>query len=62
MGSFTLALLFQKTALDDCVCLQRVMGFLSARLGLGLVDLHRLFAMRFDEPLSVAQVQTLLDN
>ena len=50
------------SALDDCICLQRVMGFLSARLGLGLVDLHRLFAVRFDEPASVAQVRTLLDE
>jgi hypothetical protein len=50
------------SALDDCICLQRVMGFLSARLGLGLVDLHRLFAVRFDEPASVAQVHTLLDE
>jgi hypothetical protein len=38
------------------------MGFLAARLGIGLVELHRQFAVRFDEPASIAQVQSLLDD
>ena len=50
------------SALDDCIALRHVMGFLAARLGLGLVDLHRQFAVRFDEPASLAQVHTLLDD
>ena len=50
------------SALDDCIALRHVMGFLAARLGIGLVDLHRQFAVRFEEPTSVAQVHTLLDE
>ena len=50
------------SALDDCIALRHVMGFLAARLGIGLVDLHRQFAVRFEEPTSVAQVHTLLDD
>ena len=49
-------------ALDDCIALRAVMGFLAARLGIGLVEMHRRFAVSFDEHASVAQVQTLLDD
>ena len=48
------------SALDDCIALSHVMGFLAARLGIGLVELHRRFAVRFDEHASVAQVEALL--
>ena len=44
------------------IALRHVMGFLAARLGIGLVELHRRFAVCFDEPASVAQVQTLLSD
>ena len=50
------------TALDDCIALRHVMEFLAARLGVGLVGLHRRFAVRFDEPSSIAQVLTLIDD
>ena len=48
------------SALDDCIALQHVMRFLCARLGIGLIELHRRFAVRFDEQASVAQVHALL--
>ena len=51
----------QNSALDDCSALSHVMGFLAARLGIGLVELHRRFAVRFDEQNSVAQVHALLE-
>jgi hypothetical protein len=38
------------------------MGFLSARLSVGLVDLHRKFAVLFDERASVAQICSLLED
>ena len=50
----------RNSALDDCIALQHVMGFLAARLGVSLVYLHRRFAVRFDEQASVAQVEALL--
>ena len=50
------------SALDDCIALRHVMEFLAARLGMGLVELHRRFAVRFDEPGSIAQVLTLIDD
>ena len=50
------------SALDDCRALRHVMEFLSARLGIGLVELHRRFAVCFDEPANIAQVQTLLED
>ena len=31
------------SALDDCIALRHVMGFLAARLDIGLVELHRQF-------------------
>jgi hypothetical protein len=49
-------------ALDDCIALRHVMGFLSARLSVGLVDLHRKFAVLFDERASVAQICSLLED
>ena len=49
-------------ALDDCIALRHVMGFLSARLSVGLIDLHRQFAVRFDERASVAQICSLLED
>ena len=50
------------SAFDDCIALRHVMGFLAARLDIGLVELHRPFAVRFDEPASVAQIHTLLED
>jgi hypothetical protein len=38
------------------------MGYLAARLAVGLVDLHRKFAVRFDERASVAQICSLLED
>ena len=60
--SFTPLLFDLLSALDDCIALRHVMEFLAARLGMSLVELHRLFAVRFDEPSSIAQVLTLLDD
>ena len=47
------------SALDDCIALRHVMAFLAARLDISLVELHREFAVRFEEPTSVAQVQLI---
>jgi hypothetical protein len=49
-------------ALDDCIALRHVMGLLAARLAVGLVALHRKFAVRFDERASVAQICSLLED
>ena len=49
-------------ALDDCIALRHVMGYLAARLAVGLVDLLRRFAVRFDELASVAQICALLED
>ena len=62
-GPFTHLTIFDLlSALDDCIALRHVMEFLAARLGIGLVELHRRFAVCFDEPSSIAQVRTLLDD
>lgn len=53
---------FRTLALDDCRSLRLVMGFLCARLSISLVELHRRFAVSFDEAASVAQLQSLLDD
>ena len=50
------------SALDECIALRHVMDFLAACLGNGLVELHRSFAVCFDEPGSIAQVLTPLDD
>ena len=52
--------LLRTLALDDCVALRHVMDFLAARLGICVVDLHRQFAVRIDEPASVSQIQSIL--
>ncbi len=49
-------------ALDDCIALRHVMSFVAARLGMGVVDLHRHFAVSLDEPASVAQIRSLMDD
>ena len=49
-------------ALDDCIALRHVMSFVAARLGVGVVDLHRYFADCVDEPASVALIRSLMDD
>ena len=54
--------LASSSALDDCIALRHVMGFLATRLDIGVVELHRQFAVRFDAPTSVAQIHTLFED
>ena len=46
-------------ALDDCIALRGVMECLAARLGIGLLDMLRPFAVRLDAVASMAQVSVL---
>ena len=48
-------------ALDDCVALRGVMECLAARLGIGLLEMLRPFAVRLDAVGSLAQVSVLCE-
>ena len=43
-------------ALDDCIALEAVVDFVSARMGVTPLNLLRCFARRMDEPTTVAQL------
>ena len=59
IGCVTLSL---QLALDDCVALSHVMCCTAERVGVSLVELHRLFAVALDETASYVQVYALLEN
>ena len=44
---------------DDCIALRSVMECLAARLGIGLLDMLKPFAVRLDAVASMAQVSVL---
>ena len=46
---------------DDCIALRGVMECLAARLGIGLLDMLRPFAVRLDAVASMAQVSVLCE-
>ena len=48
-------------ALDDCIALRGVMECLAARLGMGLLEMLRPFAVRLDAVASMAQVSVLCE-
>ena len=47
-------------ALDDCIALRHVMGYVAARLGVRLSDLHRRFTASLNEPDSCVQIHATL--
>ena len=47
-------------ALDDCIALEAVVDFVSARMGVTPMNLLRCFARRMDEPATIAQLGALL--
>ena len=47
-------------ALDDCIALEAVVEFVSARMGVTPLNLLRCFARRMDEPATIAQLGALL--
>ena len=49
-------------ALDDCIALRHVMSCTAERLGVGLLDLLRLFTVVLDEPASYVQVCAILED
>ena len=46
---------------DDCIALRGVMECLAARLGMGLLEMLRPFAVRLDAVASMAQVSVLCE-
>ena len=46
---------------DDCIALRGVMECLAARLGIGLLEMLRPFAVRLDSVASMAQVSVLCE-
>ena len=46
---------------DDCIALRGVMECLAARLGMGLLEMLRPFAVRLDSVASMAQVSVLCE-
>ena len=46
---------------DDCIALRGVMECLAARLGIGLLDMLKPFAVRLDTVASMAQVSVLCE-
>ena len=49
-------------ALDDCIALRYVMTCLAAQLDIGVVSLHRLFAVSIDESASIAHIRSLMED
>ena len=47
---------------DDCIALRGVMECLAARLGMGLLEMGRPFAVRVDAGASLAQVSVLCEG
>ena len=47
-------------ALDDCIAIEAVVEFVSAKLGVAPLKLLRCFARRMDEPATIAQLAALM--
>ena len=47
---------------DDCIALRGVMECLAARLGMGLLEMLKPFAVRLDAVASLAQVSVLCES